>query len=202
MEKLSGRLLLGSIQLIAAYEFVVSGLDKVVSGRFPSGLAPALMDGMKDNPNQWYMEFIHSVVMPHAAAWGYLIEWGELAVGIGLLLGAARWLLWPQVAPQSRRSLAEALTMLSLFAALMGAFMAFNFHLYMGQSPITLVNPSDPFDEGVDLDLLLTLTLMALATVNAFALPGFARFVETQYARALRLLHQNPRPLRALLAER
>lgn len=207
MEKLSGRLLLGLIQLIAAYEFLVSGLDKLGSSRFPSGLAATLMDGMSDNPNQWYMSFLHEVIMPHAVVWGYLIEWGELAVGVGLLLGAARWLAWPFVAPQPQRGRAHALTLLAIVAALVGAFMTFNFHLYMGGSPITVVNPSAPFDEGVDLDLTLTLTLLALAAVNALALPAFVRFAQAQLARAQRLLQRLPHAQRisqprATLAER
>ncbi|HZC08210.1 MAG TPA: hypothetical protein VE338_21415 [Ktedonobacterales bacterium] len=201
IENRSGRLLLSSVQLIAAYEFLVSGLDKVISGRFPAGLAATLMDGMGDNPNQWYMHFIHTVIVPHAAGWGYLIEYGELAVGVALLLGAARWLAWPTEAPYPRPRLAATLTALTIVAALLGAVMTFNFHLWMGKSPIVLVSPANPFDEGVDLDLTLTLTLLAVALVNALALPAFARFVAAQQTRVSRLLW--PRlPLGTTFADR
>ena len=189
MENQSGRLLLGSIQLIAAYEFVVSAFDKLVSGRFPAGLAATLMSGMSDNPNQWYMHFIHTVIVPHAAVWGYLIEYGELAVGIGLLLGALRWLTWPTEAPRRRQRLAATFTTLTIVAALVGAVMTFNFHLWMGMSPIVLVNPNNPFDEGVDLDLTLTLTLLVIALVNGLAFPSFQRSM-THLARGGRRLLQ------------
>ncbi len=183
MENHSGRLLLGSIQLIAAYEFVVSGIDKLVSGRFPAGLAATLMTGMSDNPNQWYMRFIHTDIAPHAVAWGYVIEYGELAVGIALLLGALRWLAWPTEAPQRRQRVAATLTSLTIVAALVGAFMTFNFHLWMGKSPIVLVSPSNPFDEGVDLDLTLTLTLLVVALANGLSFPTFQRHM-TSLARS------------------
>lgn len=202
MENQSARLLLISMQLIAAYEFVVSGLDKIVSGRFPAGLGMAMMDGADTNPNQWYIHWLHATIMPHSVAWGYVIEWGELAIGVALLLGAARWLLWPVVAPAQRQRLAVSLTLLTIAAALVGAFMTFNFHLYMGKSPIALVNPSNPFDEGVDVDLTLTLALLAVATVNALTFPRFQRFCSARLARVTRLLPARLQPPRTAIVER
>jgi len=202
MENHSARLLLCSMQLIMAYEFVVSGLDKIVSGRFPSGLGMALMDGASTNPNQWYIRWLHETIMPHAVAWGYVIEWGELLVGIGLLLGAARWLLWPGVAPMERQRVAAALTLLTVIVALAGAFMTFNFHLYMGKSPIAVVNPANPFDEGVDLDLTLTLALLTLATVNALTIRAFNDFVTARLTRIQRLLPVKQPPVHATVGKR
>jgi thiosulfate dehydrogenase [quinone] large subunit len=202
MENQSSRLMLGSVSLIAAYEFVVSGLDKIVSGRFPAGLGMALMDGADTNPNQWYIRWLHATIMPHAVAWGYVIEWSEFLIGLALLLGAARWLLWPLVAPIERQRLAASLTLLSVVAALVGAAMTFNFHLYMGKSPIALVSPANPFDEGVDLDLTLTLALLTLATVNALTFSTFQQFCSTQIARVMRLLPARLQPPRTVLVER
>ncbi len=202
MENQSARLLLISMQLIAAYEFVISGLDKIVSGRFATGLGMAMMDGADTNPNQWYIHWLHATIMPYSVAWGYLIEWGELAIGLTLLAGAARWLLWPVEAPAQRRSLARSITLLTIAAALAGAVMTFNFHLYMGKSPIALVNPANPFDEGVDLDLTLTLALLAVATVNALAFPKFQRFWSAQRARIVRLLPARLQSARAVLVKR
>ena len=201
MENQSARLLLSSMQMIAAYEFVVSGLDKIVSGRFPSGLGMALMDGADTNPNQWYIRLLHETIMPHAVAWGYVIEWGELAVGIGLLLGAARWLLWPLVAPVERQRVAAALTLLTVIVTLVGAFMTFNFHLYMGKSPIAVVSPANPFDEGVDLDLTLTLALLALAAVNALTFRAFNDFISARLSRAQRLLPAKQPPVHATVGK-
>lgn len=201
MDNQSARWLLSAMHLIAAYEFLISGLDKIVSGRFPAGLDMALMDGASANPNQWYIRWVLETIMPHSVAFGYLIEWGELAVGIGLALAAARWLAWPSVAPARRQRLTSALTLLAVIASLVGAFMTFNFHLYMGRSPIALVNPANPFDEGVDLDLTLTLALLALAAVNAVALRQISRIVSEQTARAKQRLHAKLPSLHALLAK-
>ena len=35
----------------------------------------------------WYGAFLSSVVLPHAAFWSYLVTFGEITVGIGLIFG-------------------------------------------------------------------------------------------------------------------
>lgn len=180
--------MLGSVSFIAAYEFLVSGLDKIVSGRFPAGLGATLLDGASENPNHWYIGFLRAVVTPHAAVWGYAIEWGELLIGLALLAAVARWLLWPlDLSAGRERRLTWALTLAGAVAALVGAFMTFNFHLWMGAAPVIGVNPANPFDEGVDLDLLLTLALLVYALVSALTVEPFRQFCSDQLA-ALRSL--------------
>jgi thiosulfate dehydrogenase [quinone] large subunit len=36
----------------------------------------------------WYAAFLRDVVLPNTAAWSYLVTFGEIAVGLGLVLGA------------------------------------------------------------------------------------------------------------------
>jgi thiosulfate dehydrogenase (quinone) large subunit len=36
----------------------------------------------------WYASFLQNVVLPNAGLWSFLITWGEVAVGLGLLVGA------------------------------------------------------------------------------------------------------------------
>ena len=42
-----------------------------------------------DHPavQDWYASFLNTFVIPHPAIWAYLITFGELAVGLGLLVG-------------------------------------------------------------------------------------------------------------------
>jgi thiosulfate dehydrogenase [quinone] large subunit len=35
----------------------------------------------------WYAWFLQHVVLPHTTMWGYVVSWGELLVGIALILG-------------------------------------------------------------------------------------------------------------------
>jgi thiosulfate dehydrogenase (quinone) large subunit len=36
----------------------------------------------------WYADFLRTFVVPHAGFWAYLVTFGEVAVGLGLLVGA------------------------------------------------------------------------------------------------------------------
>jgi thiosulfate dehydrogenase [quinone] large subunit len=36
----------------------------------------------------WYAGFLHNTVLPNAAFFSHLVAWGELFVGVGLVLGA------------------------------------------------------------------------------------------------------------------
>ncbi len=43
-----------------------------------------------DHPDvtAWYATFLQNVVLPNATLWSNLVTWGELLVGLGLLVGA------------------------------------------------------------------------------------------------------------------
>ena len=86
------RLYLGYEWLMAGWEKVAgsgwtgSGAGSAISGFLNGALAKA--GGAHPAVSGWYAWFIGSVALPHAAAFSYLITYGELAVGAGLILGA------------------------------------------------------------------------------------------------------------------
>lgn len=43
--------------------------------------------GAHPNVQSWYAWFLENVVLSNAAVWGYMVAWGELLVGIALILG-------------------------------------------------------------------------------------------------------------------
>src|SRR5262245_56655464 len=45
---------LASVLVLSGYECLISGLDKVFSAEYRSGLAGELNDAMDGNPNHWY----------------------------------------------------------------------------------------------------------------------------------------------------
>ena len=138
------------VQLIVGYEWFNSGLTKIVRGGFPSGLATDLTDRVKDAPG-WYRSFVDGSIIPHAVAAGYLIEIGELLVGVALIVAALLWLFrWERLPDTGRLAILTA----TILAALGATFMAINFHLANGGSHPWLI-PKSGFDESVDLDALL-----------------------------------------------
>jgi uncharacterized membrane protein YphA (DoxX/SURF4 family) len=82
------RYLLAAVQAIVGYEWLISGANKLLLGTFPQQLGSTISDGLKDNPNGWYVRFIQSFVLPHSVAVGYVIELCELGTGVALLMGA------------------------------------------------------------------------------------------------------------------
>lgn len=156
------------VQVCIGYEWLVSGLTKLVHGDFPAGLAAELRDMSKAAP-AWYRSFLDGAVIPHAAAFGYTIEIAEVAVGIVLLVTVLRL-------PWRIGRYAPAATAVAL---VVGIVLAFDFALANGSS-LGLGLASDSFDEGIDLDTLLVGIQLALLV---FALAGARRQVPISNSR-------------------
>jgi thiosulfate dehydrogenase [quinone] large subunit len=148
------------IQVCIGYEWLVSGLTKIVHGDFPAGLAAELEDMSKAAP-AWYRGFLDGAVIPHAVAFGYAIEIAELAVGIVLLLAVLRL----------PTRIARFMPVATAAALVVGLVLAVNFALANGSS-FGLGLAQDSFDEGIDLDTLLVGLQLALLV---FALAGVRR---------------------------
>ncbi len=149
------------VQLFVGYEWFMSGVTKIVRGGFPSGLGDELAD-KSTGAAHWYKSFLEGSIIPNATVFGYLIEIGELLVGIALIAAALLWLLRWERLPRGGRLTVLATT---VSASLAGIFMAVNFHLANG-APHPWLIPTDGFDEGVDLDSLLPMVQLVLIAVS------------------------------------
>ena len=150
------------IQIFIGYEWLMSGLTKIVRGGFPSGLEDELTE-KSEGVSGWYKDFLDGTVIPNSELFGVLILIGELIVGIALIAAAILWLV-------RRDALSEGARMAVLgtifVAAVAATFMNVAFHLANGSAHPWLI-PEEGFDEGVDLDSLLPLIQMALAVFAA-----------------------------------
>jgi hypothetical protein len=146
------------VQSVVAYEWLNSALTKIVRGGFAAGLADQLAKNSATAPG-WYRGLLESVVIPHGAVFAYLIEAGELLVGIGLIATAA-----VLFAKGQRLGVATLRALLAVVAAaaLAGAFMNLNFSLFSGNPPVWSLG-SDAFSEGISIDGVLMLVQVAMA---------------------------------------
>lgn len=167
------------VQLLIGYEWLMSGLTKFVRGGFPSGLAAELKEKSEGAPG-WYRSFLDGTVIPHASTFGYLIETGELVVGLALVAAALVWMLRWERLPDSGRVAVLATTALASLAAI---FMAVNFHLANG-APHPWLIPQSGFDEGIDLDSLLPAMQLVLVGVSVGLLRALRRRPRAAMARA------------------
>ncbi len=162
----TSRYLLAALQAILGWEWIMSAANKLASGSFPQGLAGALTDSFKGNPDDWYVVFLRQVVLPNSTFFGYLIEWSELLVGIVLISGALILLSRPRMAGEPQHALYVLYSVLVIFAAAVAAFQNINFHFFMGGWIVPSIDPSGAYDEAVDLDALLPLLFLVIIIAN------------------------------------
>lgn len=84
------------VRMYVGAEWLLAGWEKVLSpawgtsGKALSGfVAGALAKSSGANPavQGWYASFLHSFVLPNAGFFSFIVTWGEVAVGLGILLG-------------------------------------------------------------------------------------------------------------------
>jgi uncharacterized membrane protein YphA (DoxX/SURF4 family) len=170
---------LAGLQLLLGYEWLVSGVDKLLYADFPGALgrllAGTLQSGHIPAP---FAALLRALVLSHSAAFGVLVEWGETLAGLGLIVGALVALLAPRLrgrlAPAAARWLAlgeRAMAWLAPAAALATALMGLSFYLLDG-APSQWPMPSVAFGGALDTGLMLALgsaVLLADATSGSRA---------------------------------
>ncbi len=158
------------VQVVVGYEWLLSGLTKLVRGGFPQGLGDEL-DEMSEEAAGWVRSFLDYAIIPNATAFGYLIEIVELLVGIVLIVAAFLWLFrWETM----RRRQREGMLLGTALACGAGIFMNVQFYLASGEPPPFFL-AREPFDEGVGLDVIMPMLEVILAGVALWTLFSLRR---------------------------
>lgn len=74
------------------FQWIEQGYYKISSGFEVSGfLQGAIANASGENPTvqAWYANFLEGFALPNSALFNILVPWGELLVGLGLILGLA-----------------------------------------------------------------------------------------------------------------
>ncbi|MBU8877975.1 DoxX family protein [Bacillus sp. FJAT-29790] len=82
--------LLTVIRVYLGYSWLTAGYHKVADGFDASGfLQGAVAKASGDHPavQGWWASFLEAVAIPNAGLFSFLVAWGELLVGVGLILG-------------------------------------------------------------------------------------------------------------------
>lgn len=78
------------IRVYLGFTWLTAGLGKVTSGFDASGfLQGAIASGAGENPaiSGWWATFLETVALPNAELFSFIVMWGEILVGIALILG-------------------------------------------------------------------------------------------------------------------
>jgi len=88
-----------ALRIWLGYQWISAGIEKVTGGGWigsTSGTAikgflnaaVAKAGGAHPSVQSWYADFIKNIALPNATAFSYLVAFGEILVGISLILGA------------------------------------------------------------------------------------------------------------------
>ncbi len=150
-----------TVQAFLGYEWLMSGISKVLAGDFASGLAGTLSDQSKGLTG-WYKSLLDMVVIPNGQLFGYLVMAGELALGIVLISASVIWLTrWSRLSARGRSVLLSSIVL----AGVVAIFMNVNFHLMSGANHPWIV-AADPNGEGIDLDSVMPIIQAIIAAVS------------------------------------
>jgi len=88
----SGMWVITVIRLWLGFQWLMDGVGKVTGGFSAKGfvanaIANPVMDPHGAQAVGWYTPFLKSFVMPNINVFSFMVAWGELLVGLGLLLG-------------------------------------------------------------------------------------------------------------------
>jgi thiosulfate dehydrogenase [quinone] large subunit len=86
------------IRLYVGYEWLTAGYEKIINPAWVGGKAGTALTGFiqgalklsagaHPSVQSWYASFLQNAVLPNAALWSYFVSFGELLVGIALILG-------------------------------------------------------------------------------------------------------------------
>jgi thiosulfate dehydrogenase [quinone] large subunit len=87
------------VRVYVGWQWLHAGYEKMTSdvwvgqnaGKALSGfIQGALHKATGEHPDVqgWYASFLQNVVLPHASAWAHMVAWGEVLVGVALIVGA------------------------------------------------------------------------------------------------------------------
>lgn len=144
-----------AVQAIVAYQWLLSGLNKLLNTGFSTRLPVLVEQSVQSNPYSWYVSLIRNMVLPHSMQYASLLAWTETAVGAVLLLGALLWVMQPRSA---LTAFAARLGCLALAAA---ALINLNGYLLAG-SRVPWIDPAHAYGQSVPFDALMALVALAL----------------------------------------
>jgi thiosulfate dehydrogenase [quinone] large subunit len=97
------------LRVYAGVFFAYHGFRKIAGGAFTDNMGHFL-EGRAEDSVAWYRVIVETVVLPMQGLFGFLVAYGELALGMALIIGLA-----------------------TRYAAFAGAFLVLNYWLAKGQ---------------------------------------------------------------------
>lgn len=167
-------IVLVGLQLILGYEWLASGVDKLLYGTFPQTLGSlvggVLRGGTIPAP---FADLLRHMVIPNGVLFGMVVEWGETLAGLGLLAAGVAALAAPMIERHANHRVARLvaggrrlLDPLAVIAAAGAGLMGLSFYALDG-APSPWFMPSVAFGGALDTGLMLALGSLVLVAAAA-----------------------------------
>ena len=84
------------LRLYLGYSWLMAGIKKVTSDAWTGSNAGVAVEGFlngalakaeQGDVASWYAWFLENAVIPNSVAFSYMVAWGEVFIGIGLIIG-------------------------------------------------------------------------------------------------------------------
>ncbi len=94
MKNRGAMMVIALVQAVLGFEWIKAGWEKVNDPHFVGGMAATLGVFAGKNPTGWYKSLLTDVGIPNATFFGWLVAYGELIVGVALVLAAAIYVIY------------------------------------------------------------------------------------------------------------
>ena len=150
-------------QAILAYEWLVSGMDKLLDHGFGGQLSALLSQSAQGASGGLYSAVIAHLVLPNHTLLALVTPWTETGIGTIMLLSAILWAVRPYA---HVTVLVAGLACLALVTA---ATLDLNYYL-LGGGGLPWIDPANAAQPGINVDVMLLLFALTLCAANAHAI--------------------------------
>jgi hypothetical protein len=164
---------LAGLQLVIGYQWLVSGIDKVLLGVFPAQVGLLLIGRIGSGKlPAYFAALLRTVVVPNAPIFGYALMLGETLAGLGLVAAGAFNILRPLFETRARGRLWEIfaltdrlVTGLAPLAALGAGLLGLSYYVLDG-APTIWFTPSLAYGGAIAPALVLSLASLVLVAAQ------------------------------------
>jgi len=166
---------LAGLQLVLGYQWLASGVDKVLLGNFPAQVGHLLAVQISSGRlPTLFAALVQSLVVPNAAAFGYAIMAGEALAGLGLVAAGLFMLARPTFEAHSKGRLWTLFAMtdrlvsgLAPVAAAGAGLLGLSYYLLDG-APSLWFTPSLAYGGAIDPGMVVALASAVLVVAQVF----------------------------------
>jgi hypothetical protein len=164
---------LAGLQLVIGYQWLVSGIDKVLLGAFPAQIGPLLAGQLASGKlPEYFAALLRALVVPNAPVFGYAIMLGETLAGLGLVAAGVFNFLRPLFETRASGRLWEIfaltdrlMTGLAPLAALGAGLLGLSYYVLDG-APTIWFTPSLAYGGAIAPALVVALASLVLVAAQ------------------------------------